>query len=43
MRNSRQRQIIETVIRQRTDHPTAAEVCIDAHQFDETISLAIFC
>lgn len=40
MRNSRQRQIIETVIRQRTDHPTAAEVCSDAHQFDETISLA---
>lgn len=40
MRNSRQRQIIETVIRQRMDHPTAAEVCADAHQFDETISLA---
>ena len=40
MRNSRQRQIIETVIRQRTDHPTAAEVCSDAHQFDEAISLA---
>lgn len=40
MRNSRQRQIIETIIKQRIDHPTAADVCIDARQFDETISLA---
>lgn len=40
MRNSRQKQVIKTVIKGRYDHPTAALVCEEARQFDETISLA---
>ncbi len=40
MRNSRQKQIIKTVIEGRCDHPTASLVCEEARQYDETISLA---
>ena len=40
MRNSRQRKIIETVLKELPEHVTAIEVHRNARVFDETISLA---